>query len=191
MVKNTETVFRPPSSNFCSRCWRKIGSTQVLAVWQWWNWLLQFEEIEKPLLVVNWDETACRLHYPTGKGLCLRRASPLSKRLRQPTQSVSMPRKRASLTHVALICNDETLQPALPQIVIGNEHMLTTNELTAIGECGLPPNMHVWRLKSAWVNKDTMREILYELWTPIPSVHTSAFFGRTTSACWECDQEAP
>ena len=139
-------------------------ATKVLAVWQWWNWLLLFEEPEKPLLVVNWDETACRLHYPTGKGLCARKVSPLAKRLQQPTLSVSIARKRASFTHVALICNDERIQPLLPQVVLGNEHMLTTDVLSALGEAGLPANMQVWRRKSAWVNKETMRDVVREVW---------------------------
>ncbi len=143
---------------------QKVGSAQVLAVWQWWNWLLRFQERAKPLLIVNWDETACRLHYPTGKGMCARRVSRSSQRLRQLTQSVPTARKRGSLTHVGLICNDTSLQPVLPQIIIGNEHTLTTKELTAIGEGVLPPNVQVWKRKSAWVNKDTMRDILREIW---------------------------
>ena len=108
----------------------------MLAVWQWWDWLLNFVPADRQLLLVNWDETACRLHHSGGKGFCSRRSGGRAKRQQPLAQSVTTAKKRGSLTHVPLICNDSAVRPLLPQVVVGNEHTLTRDELTAISERG-------------------------------------------------------
>ena len=119
---------------------------------------------DKQLLVINWDETACRLHYSGGRGFCTRAAEGDASSQPRLMQHAPTSRKRGSLTHVALVCTDSAIQPKLPQIVMGNERTLTAGELTAIEGQNLPPNVQVWRRKSAWVTKDSMREILKEIW---------------------------
>ena len=119
---------------------------------------------DKQLLVINWDETACRLHYSGGRGFCTRAAEGDASSQPRLMQHAPTSRKRGSLTHVALVCTDSAIQPKLPQIVMGNERTLTAGELTAIQGQNLPPNVQVWRRKSAWVTKDSMREILKEIW---------------------------
>ena len=59
-------------------------------------------------------------------------------------------KKRGSLTHVALVCDDTTLQPLLPQFIIGNEHLLRVCDLEAVDGC-LANNIILVRAKSSWI----------------------------------------
>ena len=55
------------------------------------------------------------------------------------------------MTHVALVCNDTLLQPRLPQVLLVAEKILPQKEARDIIP-HLPPNIHLWRRKSGWVN---------------------------------------
>ena len=66
---------------------------------------------------------------------------------------------RAQVTHVALICNDPTVQPLLPQVVIGDSSTLTVGLQRELEECS-PENVHVWRLGSHWVDVAVLQSII-------------------------------
>ena len=55
------------------------------------------------------------------------------------------------LTHVGLICDNNAVQPMLPQVVIGNEHAIRAGELAAL-RAAMPPNVTLLRRPSAWSN---------------------------------------
>ena len=77
-------------------------------------------------------------------------------------QNVGLGKQRAGFTHVALICENVSLQPRLHQVLLGNESLFPASTMAAL-QAGLPPNLRIWRRKSGWVTKPLMREILKEL----------------------------
>ena len=86
----------------------------------------------------------------------------LGPRKHKLVQNVGLGKQRAGFTHVAMICDDVSLQPRLPQILIGNESLFPAATIGAL-QGTLPPNIHLWRRKSGWVTKGLMQEILKEL----------------------------
>ena len=111
------------------------------------------------MLRINLDETCCRLHYEPKKGLSVGMRRRKQGRRRDVVQNVPTTKKRGAFTHIGMICDDASIQPRLPQILLGNERMFSVATMNALrGE--LPGNVRVWRRKSGWVNKYMMREVL-------------------------------
>ena len=109
---------------------------------------------------MNMDETACRLFYESKPGILATRAIAQSAAKGLVSQQVKKGNTRASLSLVALLCDDTSIQPKLPQFLIGNEHILPeplAGQMRADGT--LPSNVRVWRHKSAWVNDDKLADI--------------------------------
>ena len=118
---------------------------QARTSWQWHRYL-RAQILEKGLtpLRVNVDETSIVLNHDDEKGVINKNAQ--GKVILIPKKS----KKRGSLTHVALVCDDNTVQPLLPQFIIGNEHVLRVTDLKEI-ESSLAHNIIVIRAKSSWV----------------------------------------
>ena len=64
--------------------------------------------------------------------------------------------KRSYLNHVAFVCDDEDVQRVLPQVVIGNMHILKVGELKALRDA-LPARMTLLRAVSSWTNGGTCK----------------------------------
>ena len=102
------------------------------------------------------------MHYPAPTGYTTGElTAPGAPRLRI-TQNVTRAQTRACLTHVALICDNTSIQPQLPQVILGNEHILSVTAVLALEE-QLPKNVRLWRRPSGWVNKTIMRDLVREL----------------------------
>ena len=132
---------------------------QALHAWAWWNLYEESVPEGKRLLAINMDETAIRF-FVQHRGLCTRRA----RHGREPvaTQQVSRKDMRACLTHVAFACADAGVQRFLPQIFIGNEHVLRVSDVAALApRCAA--NVTVLRRQSAWVNTPLMVQIMHAL----------------------------
>ena len=61
-----------------------------------------------------------------------------------------------------MICDHSSVQPRLPQILLGNEHIFPAATRSSL-QPTLLPNIILWRRKSGWVTKVLMREILKKL----------------------------
>ena len=59
------------------------------------------------------------------------------------------------MTHVAIVCDDASIQPLLPHILICRKTLLRPGMVDAIAEI-LPPNFKVLGAKSAWTNEAIM-----------------------------------
>ena len=89
----------------------------------------------------------------------------------EPVQRIARGKTRAALTHVAIVCDDPTIQPDLPQILLTNGHVVRRRDVSTIVE-NLPPNIALWREKSSWTNVDIMCRILGQLALALaPHVH--------------------
>lgn len=71
-----------------------------------------------------------------------------------------------------MICDDASVQPLLPQILVGNERIFPQQLLECLqGE--LAPIMLIWRRKTGWVTKPLMREVLRALLASLgPRAHS-------------------
>ena len=99
------------------------------------------------------DETACRLVYDPAKGVLASELDALAARRGRVTSSVNSAQTRSVLSLVALLCSDSSIQPHLPQYILGNEYVLQTSVLGELRrDVSLSPNVHILRRKSAWVN---------------------------------------
>jgi hypothetical protein len=101
------------------------------------------------VLRINVDETNIARAYDSKKGLVLttrHRRKPVL--LQQPQQT------RGSFSHVAFICDDPSVQPRLPQLILGNEHVLPRRDLEAL-QSSLAPNVYLIRGKSSWLDHPT------------------------------------
>ena len=136
------------------------------AAWQWWNFS-EAQSTDKPILRINLDETSCKLHYDQKRGLAVTRQRALSRAKKaEIVQDVSQQKLRGCFTHIAMICDDESLQPRLPQIFLGNEHIFTKGMVEA-AQRDLAKNIILWGRKSAWANKATMVQVVQALATAL------------------------
>ena len=140
---------------------------QAAAAWKLWNLAeLTARKAGKPLLRINLDETRIPFHHTLPRGMRAKHKKTklcgLLPRRRKLVQSVGLGKQRSGFTHVALICDDVSLQPRLPQILLGNERLFPAATMEAIRGT-IPPNVTLWRRKSGWVTKAMMLEILKEL----------------------------
>lgn len=119
---------------------------KAFAAWQWYNHLCSEIPSEKKVLRVNLDETAICVFQGDVKGNVL-----VARKTMSAVQHVSHGVRRRFLTHVALVCDDPLIQQVLPQFVIGNAHTIPARLIgTLRSRC--PPNFHLLRERSAWVN---------------------------------------
>ena len=132
---------------------------QACTFWKWGKFLGDVTPRGKTLVRINLDETSVA-HVPdTIRGLVVSRRhwGPYGRR-----PVVRSKKTRGAVTYVALICDSPSLQPKLPQFILGNERRLTRNTL-AVAEDERPPNVRVWRDKSSWNNHTVMCRILRAL----------------------------
>ena len=114
--------------------------------WQWWN-TLETEAVEdgQSVLRVNVDETNVSLRSLPGAGIIL------GERVRgDPVLVSDSASGKGSLTHVAFICDNPEMQKHMPQMIIGNHHVLLKRDLAAM-DPWLPKNVFLIREKSSWV----------------------------------------
>ena len=150
----------PFFQNRCAPGRRQLGhcrGKKATAAWQWFNWTLQRVPLGKTPLRLNFDETSCRLFYETAPGILGSEPIASSAHKGFITQQVTRRQKRGTLSFLALLCDDPTIQPLLPQIIVGNEHLVPEAVRRALeAESLLMTNVTVLRRKSAWVNDELL-----------------------------------
>ena len=66
---------------------------------------------------------------------------------------------RGTISHAVLVCDDSTIQPELPQLIIGNEHILRVQDLNTL-KPHLPANIVLVRAKSSWIKVELLIVLL-------------------------------
>ena len=126
--------------------------------WRWFNYVSQQVPEGKTALRINVDETSISLCQGDGKGTVF-----FGKRKRcrgaEPVQKVKKALKRTCVTHIAFICDRASLQPLMPQVVVGN---CRTFQAGAWAEllAACPANVYLARQKSAWNNAGLFARVL-------------------------------
>ena len=122
--------------------------------WHWYRRLLHnLSEAGETALRLNLDETSIVLSHDGQKGVVTRT---------NHKDVVFVPKtsaKRGSLTYAALVCDDQQVQPILPQMIIGNEHVLRVRDMKEL-EAQVPHNVFLVRAKSSWITIELMVHIL-------------------------------
>ena len=101
-----------------------------------------------------------------------------SKKRPAPVQRVTRAKRRCCLTHIAMICDQPSIQPQLPQFILGNESTFLARALPAL-KAAAPPNVRLLRLNSAWNNEGvclTVVRALAKALEPHAAVYQTVFF---------------
>lgn len=112
----------------------------------------------KPALVVNMDATRMLLNHGSQKGLRVSRCS-LPPGFKHRRAQVSASEEKAGLTYIAFLTHDPLVQPKLPQVLLGNHHVMTLKLLRDLSAV-TPQNFKVWRKESSWNNHTVMCQLL-------------------------------
>ena len=131
---------------------------QAQAMWQWANCLRSYVPADVLALNINMDETSIRLHPDTGLGCISKEGRRLKRSSKGLQQNVTMGQKRSAMTHVALLCDDEEIQPLLPQYIFVNVAHISPENLASVQHL-LMPNMIVSRVKNSWMTVDKMKVV--------------------------------
>ena len=110
---------------------------------------------KKPLLI-NLDETSLGVHVKAGAGTVVTARTPggLAEMLGTKPTLADL---RGAVTHVALVCDEPSLQPLLPQVLIGNKKLFT-KKLTK--QVVVPKGVHLLSEKTSWNSAAIMVKIL-------------------------------
>ena len=129
-------------------------------MYRWWNYL-NAKCQGKIALRISLDETSVKF-WPSSKAVgnlfvgfgrtCgAAKASAVSR--------VSLADARSCMTHVAIVCDDSTIQAKLPQVLICRKSAIRVDQVDAIS-AALPPNFKVLAAPSAWTTEEIMGYII-------------------------------
>ena len=111
---------------------------------------------DKEPLIVNMDEASLSYHLAGVTGTVVRTKPCRGNRLVDRSR---LRDRRGNITYMASICSDPTINHALPQILLGNEHRFRKRLLAQVA-ADLPENIVLWREKSAWNNALVMQRYI-------------------------------
>ena len=111
----------------------------------------------KDVVRINMDETAIALVQKPTKGILMSQTWRRSRR--RPRLRASLGQQRTNLTYAAFVCDDVTLQPMLPQFVIGSKRALPLRVYRALFH-DTPANVFLLRGDSAWNTHELMVEMI-------------------------------
>ncbi|CAJ1350542.1 unnamed protein product, partial [Effrenium voratum] len=113
---------------------------KAFAFFKWINFALSEAPADCDPLIVNMDETALAYHIPAAQGA----VATVARRAGggQAVDHASLADTRGHVSYLATIASDPTVQPQLPQVILGNEHKFTLKALRSVApDC--PPNIHL------------------------------------------------
>lgn len=131
-----------------------LAPGKATAYFQWLNAAMDEAPPLRPPLIVNMDETAIVRHVTGVRGTIIR----ATRKFPTAIDRVSLSNRRSSVSLLASVASDATVQAQLPQVLLGNEHAFTLQVLRSIGST--VGNVTLWRQKSAWNSHSTMRKWL-------------------------------
>jgi hypothetical protein len=123
----------------------------------WFQWLHK-EFKDNNYILLNMDETSVQHEYVQKKGMVVHDAP----KRRAAGDGFFMPMKiagtRSHTTMVSFICNNDLLQPHLPQFVLPNKHIMTANDWVTYSSMPFP--IEVMTDSNGWVDAHFMMKIL-------------------------------
>ena len=140
---------------------------QAFASWRWYNYTSSQAASDKQLLRLNIDETSVSLYQGGKKGNVF-----ISKAVKSKGR-VPLWKRRCSLTHVAVVCDQPHIQPRLLQTLVGNWSAFPQKAMAGL-RAKSPPNVLLVRQRSAWNNQDLMA-LLIRMTGRILAMHAAGY----------------
>lgn len=131
------------------------GSSKVMAFLQYAKAVRSTDKIP---LYVNMDETSVSFSYAKGKGLIISKKS-LPPGMKHRRTQVCSGDEKSHISFLAFITHNKDVQPLLPQIFLGNEHIFTLGLLQQLAP-HIPGHFKFVRGKSGWNSIAYMRTAL-------------------------------
>ena len=140
---------------------------QAFASWRWYNYTSSQAAPDKQLLRLNIDETSVSLYQGGKNGNVFINKAVKSK------GRVPLWKRRCSLTHVAVVCDQPHIQPRLLQTLVGNWSAFPQKAMAGL-RAESPPNVLLVRQRSAWNNQDLMA-LLIRMTGRILAMHAAGY----------------
>ena len=119
----------------------------------------QVPEGKRPIFL-NLDETCIRFYYPQARGLKVRQQMRRSSSSREAgVKHASKGQQRKAMTYVAIVCDDASIQPVLPQVILLAEAVARVGDVLEADKA-TPENIIVTRQKSGWINSRIFPRII-------------------------------
>lgn len=109
--------------------------------------------------MLNLDETSLARMAFNIKGHVVTSQTPGGVLRQEITQRAPTRQRRGTVTHVAVIAERSDVQPALPQVFLGNGQRFSRTLETQLQQ-DAPANVHIWRESSSWNTIETMIRII-------------------------------
>ena len=119
------------------------GSSKVMAFLQYAKAVRSTDKIP---LYVNMDETSVSFSYAKGKGLIMSKKS-LPPGMKHRRTQVCSGDEKSHISLLAFITHNKDVQPLLPQIFLGNEHIFTLGLLQQLA----PPHSRAFQIRQGEV----------------------------------------
>ena len=129
-------------------------TSQVMATWQWYNYLAS-NAAGKTLLRINLDETSIPFLLTGTTGTAPQSASSSHDLRINATRA----RARANFSFLGIVCDNKLIQQALPYIFLVRKTHVGKGPLAAL-RSALPPNVIIWRLDKAWTTIEIMLSLI-------------------------------
>jgi len=110
-------------------------------------------------VVVNMDETSIRLYQKPGHGYMVKLARKQKRSAKSLTRNVPKGELLGTFTHVAMISDDDDLQPHLPQFLFINRRQISQAEFDGM-QAEWHPNVHAHRVVNPWMTNEKMKIVL-------------------------------
>ena len=170
---------------FCKKStsgYHKKTIPQAKSTWQWNNFLEAQARPGQMVVHINMDETAVRLCPNVPPGAVAVGREKTKKETLETEQKANLAARRSALTFICFVCDDMTVQRALPQVIIGNEKVLPKSALDILNE-NRTDKMFFMRLKSSWVNQKGIARIVMLLGACLAEFRRTHFFILSMDAC--------
>ena len=159
-----------------------VNQHEAVGTWQWCNFLESLAPARKQVVRINLDETCCRLCSEATKGAVAVGRNRSRKEALVGEHKASLSARRMAVTLVASVCDDTEIQALLPQVILGNERVLSKGEAHRINA---EPDARVYcvRQKSGWVNKVTLSKIIHLIGVALKLWQETRYFVLCVDAC--------
>ena len=157
-------------------------TSQAISTWQWSNFLSSLATAKQQVVRINLDETCCPLCTEASKGAVAIGHNGSRKEAMMGEYRASLSARRSAVTLVASVCDDLEIQPLLPQVILGNERVLTRADAQKINAEPVA-RVYCLRKKSGWVNKEILTQIIELMGVALKPWQQTRYFLLCMDAC--------
>lgn len=112
-------------------------------------------------LRLNMDESSVKM-WPGARAGCVVPPAGAGRQAPRPEQAVPLSARRCAVTFVAFLCDDDEVQPLLPQFVVANKRLIPEIVARHWPAGGHEP-VRLLRRQSAWLNGPVLQAIIREV----------------------------